>query len=131
MTPHDLTAGRELDALIAEKVMGLRKTVRVHGTTNQAVVYTDNPYFNAVVKEADLHHVQPLPYSTSIADAWLVVEKMEHDGFEVELIYAPSNGWSVTFEKGGQFGGSYRNDHQPVTVPLAICIAALAACKEG
>ena len=66
-------------------------------------------------------------YSASIADAWLVVEVMERKEYEVELIFTPSNGWSVTFS-GKTFGLASETTK---SLPHLICLAALKAVQKG
>jgi hypothetical protein len=117
-----MQAGRDLDALVAEKVMG----------KDPAVFNAPVSYYEAASEGLRL----PL-YSTSIADAWLVVEKLRLrvvpnaeslTGMEEEMpIYVRSNdegkwecGWELNY---------YTRGHEAVaeTAPLAICKAALAA----
>lgn len=70
MTHEDILAmkpGRELDALVAEKVMGLQDFKK--GTSG----YKEWEY----VYRSDLGDIQPIPhYSTNISAAWEVVKKM-------------------------------------------------------
>lgn len=116
----DLPAGRELDALIAEKVMGLRIEHR-------------EPYWT----HSDPHQL-PIPtYSTSIADAWEVVEKLRSDDFNATVECCPE---SHDLGDGEQcyadfFCGDSNGPHKPgtkhgqawaATAPHAICLAALA-----
>lgn len=106
-----MKAGRELDALVAEKLMGL-ELVR-HGG-------------NIFYKEQSKHHPIELllpEYSSFIAQAWLVVEKMKRDGMLV-IIKADglrigdfSHGWTVLIDNHPRVDAD--------TAPLAICKAAL------
>ena len=102
-----MKAGRELDALIAEKVMGLAGV-----RDGKSWLYGDNWTYHKKGVLCLVPH-----YSTQIADAWLVVEKffkfsLGSDG----LIYlckfadAPNKNWSLGTGD---------------TAPLAICLAAL------
>ena len=100
-----------MDALIHEEVMGWPKSP-IFGVYE----YPDGGYDFAP------------PYSTDIAAAWPVVEKLERDGFNIELIFTASNGWSVTIDKGNIFGGS---SGQESTVQHLICLAALKAVGKG
>ena len=96
--------GRELDALVAEKVMGYK------------------------VRDEEHYEVPPLraiywipKYSTDIAAAWMVVEKLK--GLEPELSWSDEDHcWFVHFQKSRPsicpFG---------ITAPHAICLAALKA----
>jgi len=92
-----MKAGRELDALIAERVMG--------------EMWGVGPNL-----EDTLPH-----YSTQIADAWLVVEKMR-PYFE---IYCDGGGWVARF--GWADAGTLAAYAD--TAPLAICLAALKAVE--
>lgn len=107
---------RELDALVAEKVMGFDKHIvsKVDGL----------PY-------ADVPH-----YSTSIADAWMVVEKMcqmadsgeldyEHGNFHIEYRGHWQDGevWSAGFKYYDATSIWATAD----TAPEVICLAALKA----
>ena len=120
-----MKAGRELDALIAEKVMGLD----VHNKVN---IFYNRP-------KNQKHGWQNIPhYSTKIADAWLVVEKLANEGFCPALIYDDDGSWTMAFD-GIQ---NLPEDDEPLitsfcieakmiadTAPLAICLAALKAIE--
>jgi Phage ABA sandwich domain len=100
----ELVAGRELDAEVAEKLFGLR-TVVWHGDFVIQAETEEHPL---------LRNVRPLPYfSTSIGDAWLVVER-DPKGFTLENGML---GWEAYFVGGPTGYGE--------TAPLAICRAAL------
>lgn len=107
-----MKAGRELDALVAEKVMGwdlvpTRHLVRLR--------YFRQPGTDSRAARERCY----LPrYSEDIAAAWGVVEKLS--GYERKLEEC-SEGWCFTFEAGEEFWG------QADTAPLAICLAALKA----
>lgn len=109
-------ASRELDALIAEKVMGL--VVRhPYGRFD--------PWFETTKAVSGLSPVPP--YSTSIADAWLVVEKLVELATDVSISrYEDAVGfrWHCSYgysapDKGSIVGAD--------TASLAICLAALRA----
>lgn len=106
-----MNPGRELDALIAEKVMGL----------------------NLVEKIDECHtFIANLPYySTDIKAAWEVIEHFANDtGARLELraLLEPDCVGYRAFEcafTGNNFG-------EPIvgkTAPHAICLAALKACR--
>jgi hypothetical protein len=120
--------GRELDAAVAEKVIG---------ATN--VGWDDNGYTNALVGELPygfstrnqgwLPGRQRIPhYSTDIAAAWEVVEKVA-DRFWCRVETGGSGPW-VTFGKRGYESITWEDSLSP-TVPEAICRAALRAVREG
>ena len=107
MTPQEIDnmqAGRELDALVSEKVMGIKWP---------GVFWDGDP---------DSHFFNRRAYSTDIAAAWQVVEKLKERGFGFWLTasgdcwFEDSNGWRITSKADGSN-----------SVPLAICRAALEA----
>ena len=107
--------GRELDALIAEKVMGLHITKESR--------HTDCPVYD--IQDAGRFFAPISPYSTSIAAAWEVVEKVADPWV-----------WSLSNYHGEWESELTRIDidHQGVyasapTAPLAICHAALKAIE--
>jgi hypothetical protein len=78
----------------------------------------------------------PLHYSTDIAAAWRVVEKLKENAPVVEYypgdIGSVSNKWRVLFTKIPNVWGSVLEDAS--TAPLAICLAVLKleqALKES
>lgn len=64
-----MEAGPQLDELIAEKVMGYSRV-------------TDDCFYNQFLGE-QLAEIRP--YSTDIKAAWEVVNKLAHDGFDLNL----------------------------------------------
>jgi hypothetical protein len=110
-----MEAGHELDALVAEKVMGY--TV-LDGDCAGTCVRT----VNATTSQ----QIMLPPYSTDIAAAWQVVEKLTppvncQTGTigECELLISDKY-YQVRFEGQPHFTGAD-------TMPLAICLAALKA----
>lgn len=92
--------GRNLDAQVAEKVMGMK----MNGS-ELPIIW------------------EP---SRSIRDAWDVVEKLTRGGFHFLLLKSADSGLSIaTF----YLGPHDRNDgsRTDVSAPIAICRAALAA----
>jgi hypothetical protein len=111
---------RELDAVVAEKVMRLYD---VHKAGNGEWVYRDEKGF-----------LTKLPhYSTDIAAAWQVVEKMRMMWGEVAL---RTDGYRWEFD-GYRWGFGWEGDegiwgHATAdTAPEAICFAALEAICLG
>ena len=111
-----MKAGRELDALVAEKVMGMRPG------TEDCWVDPASSYGG----QLPLAH-----YSTDIAAAWAVVENIKslHPDDREELTFAmnyyPEDKiWRFGWESYGEFG-QFSGDAE--TAPHAICLAALAA----
>jgi hypothetical protein len=115
-----MEAGRELDALVAEKVMGI-KAYRVNQDmevfTNRRQFLDKGDYWYTPSKDAT--HALPY-YSTDIAAAWLVVEKMRGPDFRLNK----DGDWVCCF------GGTITFCGEGDTAPLAICLAALKAVSE-
>jgi hypothetical protein len=111
MKDTELVAGRELDALVAERVMGwVQEEPQPHPVNSFAI------YFGG-----------PPPYSTDIAAAWQVVERMREQEYSIAL---DSDTWlkhpyAVHFIGGNSGCVSCTAD----TAPLAICRAALKAVE--
>ncbi len=115
----DLPAGREIDSLVAEKIM-------------------DDPVDRQIVDQHGFEIIlcrsrQVLPrYSTDIAAAWTVVEKLRSMGFGVVIDNLPSTsgksvGWTVAvigISTQDTFAGTAD------TAPLAIVRAALKALEK-
>lgn len=99
-----MKAGRELDALVAEKVMGWNCELRECHT--RKVLHSE--------------YGGPPHYSTDIADAWLVVEKIDQQ----VTVTKCADGWLVTIDDYFCHGGV---EIMAGTAPLAICLAALKA----
>lgn len=148
----ELQAGRELDAKVAE-AMGFPmewQVAEVHhyaGGKLRVVTRTGAPATLAECEKlcAELNHgsrrrFSPVavaePYSTDIAAAWEVVERMRGDGFAFEVssvwhgegTYASFARWERIVGEGPYYAdvepdGQNRAD----TAPLAICRAAIAA----
>ena len=102
--------GRELDALIAEKVMG--ETVTWGGDPGGTII----PW----VGEPDGIQGECPPYSTDIAAAWAVVEKKSGCNL---IWHGDLQEWHCQFFGDPTFGEIGK---APIA-PLAICLAALKA----
>jgi hypothetical protein len=97
--------GKELDALVAEKVMG-----KNHKESNFSNLFPDVP-------------LEYPPYSTDIAAAWEVVEKLKTVLKGEFCISYAANGWTVFRDWHTDSEGlAYANE-----LPHAICLAALRA----
>ena len=130
-----MPAGRELDRIVAERVMELpAKSIRLCGTDECVEVWTDNPFYaDGICNRRDVQGVcDPPSYSTDIAAAWKVVERMHECGHAIVLerwLDMPSkNKWSALFimENGHDTGQRVAE-----SAPLAICRAALVAAGMG
>ena len=122
-----MEAGRELDALIAEMVMGLTRhdeSYMVDGA-GKVLRFVWRDGGGACVYSGDMF----LPhYSTNIADAWEVVRKMgmvliENSG---EAFGQPDE-WNVQFVGHDSEGEPHWVSASASTCELAICLAALKA----
>lgn len=105
----NMPAGREMDTLIVEKVMGLKVDYEF-----------DEPHVPSLRDKYDEWGYLP-NYSTDILAAWEVVEELK--GLKPILNYDPqSQKWYMRLN-----GGSYCSAD---TAPLAICRVALLAVME-
>jgi hypothetical protein len=119
-----MKAGRELDALIAVHIMGYEKTYHDCGLMG-----------TRLIEQAGKTYAIPemIPeYSTNIADAWLVVEKMIELGWQYEVQgWGKQHGHHSTFITWVPHNGGMKqiiHHEEAETAPLAICLAALKAC---
>jgi hypothetical protein len=106
----NMEAGREMDALVAEKVMGYERVPDI------------KPYGFG---DAWLQH-----YSTDIAAAWQVVGKLENNDFWWEASNVVPNSDPIVYEWKFVTVGR-QGEACEFTAPLAICRAALLATLEG
>jgi len=110
-------ADRELDALVAEKVMGFEVGIyeSYRGITGISYVCKDK-YPSG---EFDLPN-----YSTDIKAAWEVVEKFSDESFELD--HFCDGVWTCKFRWVDDEGES-EAEAKAKTAPRAICLAALKA----
>lgn len=144
--------GRELDALVAEKVMGWKRMTEgeVHPYTFDEVYpcaaaagfdrsrvsawWFDPRRVNekgepeamrVAEDEGDPDYEFPVfAPSTDIADAWQVVERMRRDGFHVGIADNRPNTWWVDLTPDASVSGECTSA-EGATAPLTICLAAL------
>lgn len=107
-----LEAGRELDALVAEKVMGW-SGVEWRGFEYAVGIHPVTGMVQGVYR-----------YSTDITDAWQIVERLTRDG---RAVFIDSAGfdpeeWRVIVSVDDPEG---QLPSEAATAPLAICLAAL------
>lgn len=112
----NLDAGRELDALVAERVMGWTRLPITPEWTHER---WRNP--------ADQNVWLTTPhYSESIAAAWQVVERLQQEGFDVAVTVGGDwPKWNHLWFC--RIGGIAEVEEAAPSVSLAICRAALAA----
>ena len=108
-------AGPEMDAAVAEHVMGW--IYHPPSADTEGIAWWEVPEGDPT-RDGFGSADWPPRYSTDIADAWLVVERM---GTEVKLRRVSDHMYYVRF--GAHTGAVPGAD----TAPLAICIAALKA----
>ena len=102
---------REIDRLIAERVMGW---------TN---LYAQGARFGTSPKGKS-HSIIP-PYSTDMSAAWEVVEKLRQSGYQGKLDWAtPELGYECYFWSSS-LPPNEMQCPRTQTAPLAICLAAL------
>ena len=120
MMDNQMQPGPELDAAVAA-ALGWGDFRRWGAVTP--------PYWQS--PNGMMHHRLP-EWSTDIAAAWQVVERLIADGFKVHLDVTEL-GYRCVFEKG-TLEEYWEHEYRIVgytgsTVPAAICLAALAALE--
>lgn len=126
----ELPAGDELDRMVAEYVMGARI---VSDPANYRGWYEEyDPSLQpGNIKWRDVQH-----YSTNIAAAWSVAEKLRAMGFTINVWgEAKTRAWPVHFEPWSASFDPDRSGFNSATVeassaPEAICRAALRALEQ-
>lgn len=108
MRPDEMEAGRELDALIAEKVMGWRQH---EGECWEA--RPSGPCINKLPK-----------YSSDISAAFGVVEHLRQKGLDLDLTYRAKKSYSLFVTA---FFTGVTEPTEADEPALAICRAALKA----
>jgi len=117
-------AGREMDALIAEKVMGEKQPIYVHEFHIDPIYSEGHNWFcYPSFYEGDICKWEPRNFSTDISAAWEVADWLRNYWGTFELIAGLS--WHCWSElKDAKIWGTGN------TAPLAICRAALLAVME-
>lgn len=142
MNNDELSAGREMDALVVERVGLVWDEARCRvcgwplinadlmsssvGCTVDSCAQRPKP-----ARRAD----EPALYSTDIAAAWQVVAAMEARGYwcRMQTPFRPGDSYRAGFTLHGVSGWNGRPDHWTAaeTLPLAICCAALKAIEAA
>lgn len=140
-----MTAGREMDALVAEHVMGIVSCEEWKMLHHGA--FHGGPAFGLMAGSCPVHgghpdepskcappELWPAKYSSDIKAAWEVAEKLVSDGYGPSLVYDDHGHWALSLESAGPVGpkANWMNVildevQWADTAPLAICIAALRA----
>lgn len=130
-----LPAGQELDALIAKNVMG----IKLGRCASAELDVVDGGFacptclFASTRNSREEHDIEVLHYSTDIAAAWVVVEKLKATHF-INITEPDEEGvdgfMCALIEKSGRTGKySYWYRATEKTAPLAICRTALKAME--
>lgn len=116
-----MPAGREMDALVAEYVMG----------SPCPPMPVDGPDWGSQASQVEIWHENLPHYSTDIAAAWQVVKKFNNkltiqgpNSIDLNEGFSYPDYWEIGFHEK-----SWSNKFRGVaeTAPLAICRAALKA----
>lgn len=136
-----MKAGRELDALVAEKVMDWQKVVKrpshwhelrhlVNTLTGAEIKPYQGPWWilpHMDIKESPDNGVELPYYSTDIAAAWEVVEKICSGIGDLRITVAGDMHLCEIWSPAT--GNNMIADVEEETAPEAICLAALEALE--
>lgn len=133
----DLPPGRELDALVAEKVMGYRREKAppdANGENGGTDVLVPPDYEVASWAYPPLGGIA-LTYfvprfSTDLTAAWRIVNKLTTTTKQWFRINVFSTGCTATFEVIGAGDRDFEVSAESFEVPHAICLAALKAAEK-
>lgn len=125
MSDYSKLSDRELDALVAEKVMGWKKAPNGAWMSYEKDAFGNGGWKSHATWKANasVSAVRFTP-STDIAAAWQVVEKMKERQWNFTIADLVKNKWRA------EFGGSRKHKQtweDADTAPRAICLAALKA----
>ena len=124
-----MKAGRELDAIkirVAVEVFGWKETDKRLPDHDPNWLEYEAPWFE-LPDGSIFHHTHMPDYPRRIADAWLVVEKIDVLSFGIEK-RRKDNLWWVVFIQDDDDTTQWHSAEAD-TAPLAICLAALKAVK--
>ena len=147
MTTAEMTAGRKLDALVAEEVLGYRVERVTPEWAGREVTLFFAPGHTLVTYSCDFRSdnammyrngeddrdgiAPPLPvFSEDIAAAWEVVEHLKDRNWAIRLSNKTVNWcwWAYVYDYSSADARAEATV-QAETAPLAICLAALAAVR--
>ena len=128
----NMPAGRDLDALVAEKVMGWGRAHYDYVFWQQTAAEPLLRYCSStlIMRDGDEppNYYQPFHPSRDIAAAWEVVERMNELRKPFSITQSAfMSGWIAEFLADDDFNTI---EAQADTAPLAICRAALLAMEE-
>ena len=143
MTRDEILAmepGRELDALVAERVMGKPKPTVIPRSDEKFLETWDDwggAWLARFKGDNEIGQYYALPFSTNISKAWEVVEKIDAGSYRWRLASKHCRSghvwWTATLDKYlGAVNGWKEMVYAPGdTAPEAICKAALLAVMEN
>jgi hypothetical protein len=130
MNIDQMSPGREMDALLAAKVMGLlwdETRCRICGWPSFKDITAGCTKESCSLRPAPERRAdEPAPWSTDIATTWKMVEALEVKGcllLRVGKEFGEGQ-WLAQFAKGKTYGGCFEHARGD-TATLAICRAAL------
>jgi len=132
-----MEVGKELDTLVAEKVMGHPMPDIIPEDALDlylagSPIHCDSWTCVCRYDEGDTPKWVPDPYSTDISAAWLVVEKLKKDWDCIDLIW-DAGAWDMCLENYDSHRKFYLGKESGATyeeLPEAICKAALIAIES-
>ncbi len=121
-----MITGRDLDALVAEKVMGFPSFAEQVVSKLSTHIRFNHEACVICGRQDDTRECLP-KYSTEIAAAWEVVEKLREKDFLVSIRTLKSGKIRcLVFSPDSENGPGVRAISD--TAPHAVCLAALKAC---
>ncbi|MBA3955016.1 hypothetical protein H0X48_06890, partial [Candidatus Dependentiae bacterium] len=115
-----MNAGRELDRLVAIKIMDLEVVATPYGKKGYVEYSIGEPrtYYDRANGSSELHN--PLPeYSSNIEAAFTIVEKLANEGLAFKLTGHMS--FEATFSV--LLSGTPQYRAETLSVPRSICLA--------
>jgi hypothetical protein len=129
---REMPAGPEMDALVAELVMGWRPYENGRQYCDLSCgLPADRDVDDFIHYSCSYEIPDDWSPSTDIAAAWLVIDKMRAAGWwwKLESFGGPTGGWSVVYEAWTDHMDNPELTRRIIwraeTVPLSICRAAL------
>lgn len=135
VTDYDrMEAGREMDAAVAERVMGEARPTREFTISEFDTAMVGTPVLSPQgcwygvfeFEKGDKGEWVPMPYSTDIAAAWKVVERLKSLGWHVQIKMSEGTKCLCALENDSDDWCGYED-----TAPLAICRVALRAVSKA
>jgi hypothetical protein len=128
-----LVAGRELDAAVAEKVMGWSDVRPYEGDSPPSAIDGMTAFVPDPLGGNCWGRRYVPKFSADIGSAWQVVERLKALGFWVSIEAPGGAGSEDDYPEVSLYRDFWMQDQataivKAATVPLAICCAALAVC---